>query len=48
MTERYGCDEKDIGHYTCHRTRERIVVDGRLSEAVLAAGPPSRPGSSIW
>ncbi len=33
MTERYGCDDKDIRHYVCRRTSERIVVDGRLSEA---------------
>ncbi len=32
MTDRYGCDEKDLGHYTCHRTNDKIIVDGRLSE----------------
>jgi hypothetical protein len=33
MSERYGCAEKDTGHYTCRRVSERIVVDGRLDEA---------------
>ena len=32
MSDRYGCEDKDIGHYTCRRTTERIVVDGELSE----------------
>ncbi len=34
MTQRYGCDDKDIGHYTCHRTNAKIAVDGRLSQGV--------------
>ena len=33
MSERYGCADADVGHYTCRRTAEKIVVDGRLSEA---------------
>ena len=33
MNQRYGCEDKDLGHYVCRRTNERIVVDGRLSEA---------------
>jgi len=32
MNERYGCEDKDIEHYTCRRTTEKIVVDGKLSE----------------
>lgn len=32
MSGRYGCEEKDIGHYTCHRTAEKIVIDGQLSK----------------
>ena len=32
MSERYGCGDADVGHYTCRRTAEKIVVDGRLSE----------------
>ena len=33
MTKRYGCDDRDVGHYTCRRVSERIEIDGRLSEA---------------
>jgi hypothetical protein len=33
MNPQRGCKDEDIGHYTCRRTDERIVVDGRLSEA---------------
>jgi hypothetical protein len=33
MSERYGCEEKDIGHYTCRRVSEPIAVDGQLSES---------------
>ena len=32
MNIKYGCDQKDIGHYTCHRTSEKIIVDGKLRE----------------
>ncbi len=41
MTERYGCEDKDIGHYVCRRTNERIVVDGQLSEACWQRAPKS-------
>jgi len=33
MSERHGCEGADVGHYTCQRTAEKIVVDGTLSEA---------------
>ena len=33
MNQRYGCEDRDLGHYVCRRTNERIAVDGRLSEA---------------
>jgi len=41
MNEKHGCDETEIGHYTCHRTSEKIVVDGRLSEEVWQRAPKS-------
>ena len=41
MSDKHGCDEKDIGHYTCHRTSEKLVVDGRLSEACWQRAPKS-------
>ncbi len=41
MSERYGCEDKDIGHYTCRRTSERMVVDGQLSEACWQRAPRS-------
>ena len=33
LTQRYGCSEDDIAHYTCYRTRETLTVDGHLTEA---------------
>ena len=41
MTTQYGCQDKDIGHYTCHRTAEKIAVDGRLSEGCWQRAPKS-------
>ena len=41
MTQRYGCDDKDIRHYTCRRTNEKIVVDGRLAQDVWQRAPRS-------
>ena len=32
MTKRHSFEDKDTGHYTCHRVAERIEIDGRLSE----------------
>jgi hypothetical protein len=33
MTQRYGCSEDEVAHYTCYRSREPLMVDGRLTEA---------------
>ncbi len=41
MTERHGCDERDVRLYTCHRTDEKIVIDGRLSEICWRRAPKS-------
>lgn len=32
MDKKYGCDEKDLAHYTCLRTPRPIKVDGRLDK----------------
>jgi hypothetical protein len=32
MKPSYGCDEKDLAHYTCLRTPRPIKVDGRLDK----------------
>lgn len=41
MTERYGCDEREIGHYICHRTTQSITVDGCLSKDCWRKAPKS-------
>ncbi|MBP7051655.1 MAG: carbohydrate-binding family 9-like protein [Phycisphaerae bacterium] len=41
MTDRHGCDEREVGHYTCHRVGEKLVVDGRLTEACWQKAPKS-------
>jgi len=41
MKIKYGCDEKDIGHYICHRTTEKITVDGDLIEETWQKSPKS-------
>jgi len=41
VTNQYGSENKDAGHYTCHRTAERIEIDGRLSEACWQRAPKS-------
>jgi len=41
MTERYGCSEKEVGHYTCFRTNEAIDIDGRLDEHSWQKAPKS-------
>jgi hypothetical protein len=33
MKPRYGCHEKELTHYTCHRTPRPPKIDGRLDEA---------------
>jgi Carbohydrate family 9 binding domain-like len=41
MTQRYGCSEDEVAHYTCYRTREPLMVDGRLTEAAWRKAPRS-------
>lgn len=41
MKIKYGCDEQEIGHYTCHRTSEKITVDGDLIEKIWQKTPKS-------
>jgi len=42
MIASYGCDEKDLAHYTCLRTPRRIEVDGRLDKPQWQKAPKSR------
>jgi len=32
MKARYGCDEKELAHYTCYRTSHKLAIDGRLDK----------------
>ncbi len=41
MKPRYGCDERELAHYTCHRTPLRIEVDGDLDKPAWKAAPRS-------
>ena len=41
MKKRYGCADAEIGHYTCHRIKEAIAVDGRLESAAWQKAPKS-------
>jgi hypothetical protein len=41
MKIKYGCDENEIGHYTCHKTSETITVDGNLTEKTWQKSPKS-------
>lgn len=41
MIKRYGCREKDIGHYTSYRTSAAITIDGRLDEPSWRKAPKS-------
>jgi hypothetical protein len=41
VTRHRGYEDKDVGHYMCHRTSERIEIDGRLSEACWQRAPKS-------
>jgi hypothetical protein len=41
MTDRYGCPEDKVGHYTCYRTNEAIQIDGHLNENVWQKAPRS-------
>lgn len=38
----YGCDEKDLAHYTCFRTPHRIEIEGRLDTPEWQKAPKSR------
>ena len=41
MKPGYGCDEKDLAHYTCFRTNDRIDIDGRLDTPGWQKAPKS-------
>jgi hypothetical protein len=42
MKPAYGCDEKDLAHYTCHRMPRKIEVDGFLDIPEWQKAPKSR------
>jgi hypothetical protein len=42
MSASYGCDEKDLAHYTCLKTPRRIVIDGLLDIPEWQRAPKSR------
>lgn len=44
MDTRYGCEDKDVGHYACQRVNERIMVDGQL---FVACCLPSQPHQGV-
>ena len=37
----YGCEEKDLAHYTCYRIHDNIEVDGRLDKPGWQKAPKS-------
>jgi len=41
MKPGYGCEEKDLAHYTCFRTSDRIDIDGRLDTPEWQKAPKS-------
>jgi hypothetical protein len=41
MKARYGCDERDLSHYTCYRTSRRPRIDGRLDKPAWREAPRS-------
>jgi hypothetical protein len=41
MKARYGCDERDLTHYTCYRTSRRMRIDGRLDKPAWRDAPGS-------
>ena len=41
MKPSYGCEEKDLAHYTCYRTQEKIEIDGRLDKPCWQKAPRS-------
>jgi len=42
MKARYGCDEKELAHYTCYRASHKMTVDGRLDKPAWREAPWSR------
>ena len=38
---KYGCNENELGHYTCYKTNNPLVIDGRLSEEAWEKAPKS-------
>ncbi len=42
ITPPYGCDEKDLAHYTCLRAPRRVGIDGRLDKPEWQKAPKSR------
>jgi hypothetical protein len=42
MKARYGCDEKELAHYTCHRAPHKMAIDGRLDRPAWRDAPKSR------
>jgi hypothetical protein len=41
MSKHYGCQDEEIGHYTCYRTSDVIHIDGRLDESAWQRVPKS-------
>ncbi|HPW17083.1 MAG TPA: carbohydrate-binding family 9-like protein [Candidatus Aminicenantes bacterium] len=41
MRPRYGCDERELAHYTCYRASHKMVVDGRLDKPAWKEAPRS-------
>jgi hypothetical protein len=41
MKARYGCDEKELAHYTCHRAPRKLAIDGRLDKLAWREAPKS-------
>lgn len=42
MKASYGCPEKELSHYVCHRTWEKIEIDGDLGKTCWRQAPKSR------
>ncbi len=32
MNQRYSCSEDEISHYTCNRTKDKVLIDGNLEK----------------
>ncbi|MCK7468673.1 MAG: carbohydrate-binding family 9-like protein [Desulfosudis oleivorans] len=37
----YGCDERELAHYTCHRAPHQMAIDGRLDRPAWRVAPKS-------